>query len=155
MIGQRGRVLLIKSQRMHVQFIAPQGWKTRACTEVALDSHLVVSNPRSEEVFSVTVSKNPPHCSESDLQIAYLGAIRHTHDSDIRSDPEEPFQLADGRKVTPYRCYSSYWGEHYHCIILEGAAHVTFDFSAPSLSALRASRKIIQRVLDSYSYERR
>lgn len=91
MIGQMGQLLRIRSQGVHVQFIAPQGWKTRACTEVALDSHLVVTNPRSEEAFSVTVSKNPPHYSESDLQIAYLGAIRHTYDADIRSEPEDPF----------------------------------------------------------------
>ena len=144
-----GKNLSLKEGAVSVQLAAPSGWTVVSSKDEPLDWNYAGDPPTKDgRQFGVRLDEVGPHAATT--YQAYLKNVHQLYDPKVRMAPEAPFTLKDGRKITPYRYYSTYWQQRLVIIIPEGKAATVLEFTAPTLESLRSSHALIQQMLDTY-----
>jgi hypothetical protein len=144
-LGRNGPDLSVEVRTMIVSFRVPPDWHVSACTDGPMNSIFSAGGQVSPFGLDFTVEE------PSRNYRSYLKFIRAHYDDKVEMRPEAEFTLPDGRKLTPYRYFSDYWGQRLVLLIPEADYTCQFEFTAlSSLAALRGSHTAMQRILDSY-----
>jgi len=150
-LGRNGSNLSVEVRNMIVTFRVPDEWRVSACTDEPMDCIFSAGSSPSGLSVAFSIYQESRNLSLPEQYLSYLEGIHAHNDPKVRMSPEAPFRLSDGRKLTPHRYFSDYWGQRLVLLIPEGDYTCEFEFTAKrSLSALRASHNAIQQILDSY-----
>jgi hypothetical protein len=155
-LGRNGSDLSVEFRTIIVTFRVPQNWQIFACTEEPMDWIYSTASPTGFSldfrVGPITgLGENPDRLPLPEQYRRYLKAIHAVYDEEVKMSPETPFHLHDGRRLTPRRYFSDYWGQRLVLLVPEGENTCEFEFTAKwSLSGIRASHDAIQHILDSY-----
>ena len=150
-LGRNGPDLSVEVRTIIVSFRVPESWQVLACTDEPMDFIYSAWSSPSRLSLAFRVSENSRRLSLREHYRSYLEGIHAHYDDEVKMSAETPFQLHDGRRLTPRRYFSDYWGQRLVLFILEGEYTCEFEFTAKrSLSRLRASHDAIQHILDSY-----
>jgi len=155
-LGRNGSDLSVEFRAIIVTFHVPENWQILACTEEPMDWIYSTGSPTGLSLDfrvgpSTGLGENPGRLSLPEQYRRYLKAIHAVYDDKVKMSPETPFHLPDGRRLTPRRYFSDYWGQRLVLLVPEGEDTCEFEFAAKgSLSGLRASHDAIQHILDSY-----
>jgi hypothetical protein len=145
-----GKTLNLKEGTVSVNLVAPSGWTVVNSKDEPLDWNYAASAPKDDgREFGVRLDEVGAHAATTYQD--YLKNVHQLYDPKVRMAPEATFTLKDGRKITPYRYYSTYWKERLVIIIPEGKAATVLEFTAPTLASLRGSHELIQQMLSTYS----
>ena len=155
-LGRNGSDLSVEFRAIIVTFHLPENWQIFACTDEPMDWIYSTVSPSGFSLdFRVGPGngsgENPDRVSLPELYRRYLKSIHAVYDDMVKMSRETPLHLPDGRRLTPHRYFSDYWGQRLVLLVPEGKETCEFEFSAKgSLSGLRASHDAIQHILDSY-----
>jgi hypothetical protein len=150
-LGRNGPQLSVEVRTMTISFRVPPDWNVSACTDEPMNSIFSAGSTASPFTLDFIVQQNSRKLSLVEQYRSHLKFIRGFADPKVQMRPETRFGLPDGRKLTPHRYFSEYWGQRLVLLIPEGEYTCQFEFSASSLTALRASHNAIQRILQSYT----
>ena len=155
-LGRNGPNLSVEVRSMTVTFRVPEDWQITSCIDEPMDFIFAADSPANDLSLAFTMDKNVRHLSPAGQYNSHLEHIRTVYDDKVQMSTERPFRLHDGRRLTPHRYFSDYWGQRLVLFIPEGEYICEFEFSAKrSLSDLRKSHDAIQRILDSYRCSRK
>jgi len=150
-LGRDGPNLSVEFRSIIVTFRVPDDWQISSCIDEPMDFIFTADSSPKGLSLAFTVDANASHLSLARLYDSHLKHIHEYYDDKVRMTAEAPFRLRDGRRLTPRRYFSDYWGQRLVLLIPEGDYTCQFEFTGRrSLSDLRDSHAAIQRILDSY-----
>ena len=150
-LGRNGPNLSAEVRTIIVTFRVPEEWRVSACTDERMDCIFSAGSSPSGLSLAFSIYQDSRNLSLPHQYRSHLEGIHAHNDPKVRMSPEVPFRLSDGRRLTPHRYFSDYWGQRLVLLIPEGDYTCEFEFTAKrSLSVLRASHNAIQQILDSY-----
>ena len=151
-LGRNGSNLRAEVGTMVVAFRVPPEWRVSACTDEPMDCIFSAGSSPNSLSLAFSLYQDSRKLSLSQRYRRYLEGIHAHADTKVGMRAESPYCLPDGRRITPYRYFSDYWGQRLVVLIPEGDYTSEFEFTARrSLSALRASHGTVQQILDSYT----
>lgn len=149
-LGRNDPEVSVEARTMTVSFRVPPDWSISACTDQPMNSIFSAGSTASPFTLDFIIQENSRKLSLAEQYRSYLKFIHGFADDEVQMRPEAKFRLPDGRKLTPRHYFSEYWGQRLVLLIPEGEYTCQFEFSASSLTALRASHNAIQEILQSY-----
>jgi hypothetical protein len=150
-LGRNGSSLSVEVGKIMVWFRVPKSWRVYACTKEPMDTAFSTGDPKGRLSADFTLYEDSRSLPEPELYRNYLEGRQSHNDPKIRMRTEAPFQLPDGRRLTPRRFFSAYWGQRMVLLIPEGGYTCEFVFTAGnSVDGLRKSHGEIQQILSSY-----
>jgi len=150
-LGRDGPNLSVEFRSIIATFRVPEDWQISSCVDEPMDFIFAAGPSPNGLSLAFTIDENARHLSLPRQYSSHLKHIQTVYDDKVRMSAETPFQLRDGRRLTPHRYFSDYWGQRLVLLIPEDEYTCQFEFTARrSLSDLRESHAAIQRLLDSY-----
>ncbi len=153
--GRSGNSLSLAEGNVQVQFQVPAGWKITSALDEPMDWDYAADAPNNKIGFGVMLAEQKNSLTIPERQQAYLNNVHQLYDPKVRMEKAGNVTLKDGRVIPTYRYTSAYWGERIVIIIQEGDYATTFEFSNRDQKSLKGQEEAIQKVLGTYSAQKK